>query len=55
MCKIVLKTLEDKCFLLALAESPLGPLVKMVMDGVPREGPSGPLVKIVMDGLLMML
>ena len=37
--------LEDKrpsgCFLLALAEVVLGPLVKMVTDRVSREGPSG--------------
>ena len=37
--------LEDKRpigrFLLALAEGPSGPLVKMVTDGVSQEGPSG--------------
>ena len=37
-------TLEDKCpighILLALAEGPLGPLVKRVTDGVSQEGPS---------------
>ena len=42
-------------FLLALAEGPLGPLVKMVTDGVTREGPTGRLGKIVMNRVLTML
>ena len=56
---IVFMKLEDKRpigrSLLALAEGPLGQLVKMVADGVPREGPLGRLGKIIRNGVLTMV
>ena len=42
-------------FLLVLAEGPSSPIVKLVTDGVPREGPLGRLGKIVTNGVLTML
>ena len=45
--------LEDKRFLLALAEGPSGPLVKIVTDGVSQEGPSG--ICILSDFFLMLI